>query len=274
MCARIGVWSLFRAHGESRGCCCPFGCGSGCGPAAVCLWCAPARADPAGHLVGTRRATSTWRCGRFCDSIAPDSIFNPPFYYGCCMVGSPVWRRHRVASRRVGVVQPLPSVFAGVCGVALLFALHPPMRFPARLGLTGACWRPGRARARPLAGGSQARMQDTVGFALAAAAGCIVLRRAMSTVRPRGRRLPRPPCRAGCVCPPFHRGAADPLQHGLCACSLVAWWATSALLRRRPVAASCGVMAGCGVVMVLLVLPMAPIALRGSPTTRTPISRL
>ena len=162
----------------------------------------------------------------------------------------------------------LLSVFAGVCGVALLFALAR-RTLPARFGfaagllaaLVGACspfW---------LAESQEARMY-TVGFALAAAAAIMLLRYVDRQDFHAWRLRAHLPHLAAFVL----LSTAALLTHYNMVFVLVAWyawWAAWALLRSDRWRQT-GVLVGSGLVMVLLVLPMAPIALRQIPDYENP----
>ena len=155
-------------------------------------------------------------CARFGRSpLHPNWISSHPSTTGCCTAGMAclAWRSDN--PYRAGHVQPPHCVFAGVCGVALLFVL-------ARRTL------PHRRRFGWLAGGvgrsvlafwlaeSQARMY-TAGFAFAAAAAIVSLRFVDSQERRRLAPPAAPPSAPRRFCPLVHRCAAYPLQHGLCA---------------------------------------------------------
>ena len=200
---------------------------------------------------------------------APELDIQPPVYY---------WLLHgwgRLFGLAVGqppaelaLFSRLLSVFAGVCGVALLFALAR-RTLPARFGLVagllaalvGACspfW---------LAESQEARMY-TVGFALAAAAAIMLLRYVDRQDLTGWRLRDHLPLLAAFVL----LSTAALLTHYNMVFVLVAWyawWAVWALLRTdrwRQI----GVLAGCGLAMTLLVLPMAPIALRQIPDYANP----
>ncbi len=201
---------------------------------------------------------------------APELDIQPPVYY---------WLLHGWNGLfGVAIGQPpaelalfsrLLSVFAGVCGVALLFVLAR-RTLPARFGLaagllaafTGACspfW---------LAESQEARMY-TVGFALATAAASMLLRYVDGQDRTgwRGLRAHLPQGAAFVV---LATGAL--LTHYNMVFVLAAWyawWAVWALLRNDRWR-QLGVLVGCGLAMVLLVLPLAPIALRQIPDYANP----
>ena len=108
---------------------------------------------------------------------APELDIQPPVYY---------WLLHgwdRLFGVAIGqppaelaLFSRLLSVFAGVCGVALLFALAR-RALPGRFGLTGGLLAALVGACSPfwLAESQEARMY-TVGFALAAAAAIVLLR--------------------------------------------------------------------------------------------------
>ena len=200
--------------------------------------------------------------------IAPELDIQPPVYY---------WLLHgwdRLFGAAIG--QPAPelalfsrllSVFAGVCGVALLFALAR-RALPAQLGLTGGLLAALVGACSPfwLAESQEARMYTT-GFALAAAAAVVLLHYVDRQDANRRLRDHLPRLAAFVLL-----STAALLTHYNMVFVLVAWyawWAAWALLRSdrwRQI----GVIAGCGALMVLLVLPMAPIALRQIPGYENP----
>ena len=201
---------------------------------------------------------------------APELDIQPPVYY---------WLLHGW-SRLFGLAAGQPpaelalfsrllSVFAGVCGVALLFTLAR-RTLPARFGLAagllaalvGACspfW---------LAESQEARMY-TVGFALAVAAAIMLLRYVDRQDIAGWQRLrDHLPLLAAFVL----LSTAALLTHYNMVFVLVAWyawWAVWALLRTDRWR-QLGVLVGCGLAMTLLVLPMAPIALRQIPDYANP----
>lgn len=200
---------------------------------------------------------------------APELDIQPPVYY---------WLLHGW-NRLFGVAigQPpaelalfsrLLSVFAGVCGVALLFSLARrtlPARFGFAAGLLAALV--GASSPFWLAESQEARMY-TVGFALAAAAAIMLLRYVDRQDFHGGRLRAHLPHLAAFVL----LSTAALLTHYNMVFVLVAWyvwWAAWALLRSDRWR-QLGVLVGSGLAMVLLVLPMAPIALRQIPDYENP----
>ena len=201
---------------------------------------------------------------------APELDIQPPVYY---------WLLHgwsRLFNLAVGqppaelaLFSRLLSVFAGVCGVALLFTLARrtlPAWFGLAAGLLGALV--GACSPFWLAESQEARMY-TVGFALAVAAATMLLRYVDRQDRTGWRRLrDHLPLLAAFVL----LSTAALLTHYNMVFVLVAWygwWAVWALLRTDRWL-QLGVLVGCGLAMTLLVLPMAPIALRQIPDYANP----
>jgi mannosyltransferase len=163
----------------------------------------------------------------------------------------------------------LLSVFAGVCGVALLFALAR-RTLPADAGVAGGMLAALVGACSPfwLAESQEARMY-TVGFAFASAAAIVLLRFVGTQERQGWSRLR--------ACLPLLAifvllSTAALLTHYNMVFVLAAWyawWAVWALLRVDRWQ-QLGVLAGCGLAMVLLTLPMAPIALRQIPDYENP----
>jgi hypothetical protein len=202
--------------------------------------------------------------------IAPELDIQPPVYY---------WLLHGWNGLfGVAIGQPptalalfsrLFSVFAGICGVALLFVLARrtlPHRAAVLGGLlaalVGACspfW---------LAESQEARMY-TVGFAFAAAAAIVLLHfvDSQECLGWRCLRLHLPPLAIFALL-----SAAALLIHYNMVFVLVAWyawWLVWALLRAGRWR-QLGVLVSCGLVTTLLVLPMAPIAMRQIPGYENP----
>ncbi len=174
----------------------------------------------------------------FADSNRARTGYSTPrLLLAAARLGSPVWRRHRPASRRAGTVQPAAERVCGRLRRGPALCAGPPCAARHGLASPQACWRPWWALARP-SGWRKARRHACTRWALPWPRRLPSCCCTMWIVRIAGRRLRDHLPRPGRVCPSLYCGAADPLQHGLCACGLVCLVGSLGAAAARPLAAA------------------------------------